>query len=239
MNIAYPSSLTVRPASERGHADHGWLRSAHSFSFADYYDPSHMGFRTLRVINDDHVSAGGGFDMHPHRDMEIFSYVISGALEHKDSLGNARVLRPGDIQLMSAGRGVLHSEYNPSQTEAAHFLQIWILPAQRSLQPSYTEWQPKPEHATQAKVLVISPDGREDSAMIHQDALVYRIKLAPGQTVHHTLKEGRGLWLQIASGQTRLQSQLLETGDGASAEVPGSYELTATQACEALLFDLG
>ena len=174
-------SLIVRKANDRGHADHGWLKTSHTFSFADYYDPAHMGFRTLRVINDDWVAPGMGFPTHPHRDMEIFSYVLEGTIGHKDSMGNGRELKPGQIQLMSAGSGVTHSEYNPSDSEPLHLLQIWIQPRERGLTPSYTEWHPKPEHEAAPKVLVISPDGREDSATIQQDALIYRVLLRPGQ----------------------------------------------------------
>jgi len=167
---ATATELNVRRASERGHADHGWLNTYHTFSFADYYDPAHMGFRSLRVINDDRVAPGRGFGAHPHRDMEIFSYVLEGTLEHKDSMGNGRQLKPGQIQLMSAGRGVTYSEFNPSPAQPLHFLQIWIQPRERILVPSYTEWHPKPEHIHAPKVLIISADGRDGSATIHQDA---------------------------------------------------------------------
>ncbi len=232
------TTLNLRRANERGHADHGWLNSHHTFSFANYYDPEQMGFRSLRVINDDRVAPGQGFGTHPHRDMEIFSYVLAGALQHKDSLGNGRVLKPGEIQLMSAGRGVTHSEFNPSQSEPLHFLQIWIQPSERGLAPSYTEWRPQAPQINAPKVLVISPDGREDSATIHQDAEVYRIQLQPGQTVKHELKAGRGAWLQIAEGALTLNGVALTTGDGASTEEPGTLTMTATQQTEALLFDL-
>jgi hypothetical protein len=237
MNLA--SNLTIRRANERGHADHGWLKTHHSFSFADYYDPAHMGFRSLRVINDDFVAPGMGFGTHPHRDMEIFSYVLAGALAHKDSLGNGRTLRPGQIQLMSAGTGVTHSEFNPSRDEAVHLLQIWILPRARGLEPSYTERHPQPEHDSAPKVLVISPDGRDGSATIHQDVDVYRLRLAPGATVTHELRAGRGAWLQVADGEVDLNGARLFTGDGASTEAPGTLTLTATQQTEAILFDLG
>jgi redox-sensitive bicupin YhaK (pirin superfamily) len=231
-------NITLRKANDRGHADHGWLNTHHSFSFADYYDPAHMGFRTLRVINDDVVAPGVGFPTHPHRDMEIFSYILEGALEHKDSMGNGRVLRPGQIQLMSAGRGVTHSEFNPSANEAARLLQIWILPEQRGLQPGYTEWHPQPEHNDAAKVLVISPDGREGSAVIHQDADIYRLRLAPGQSVTHEVRAGRGAWVQIAEGELTLNGKTLVTGDGASTEDAGTLTFTAVKPTEALLFDL-
>lgn len=231
-------SITIRKANERGHADHGWLKSHHTFSFADYYDPAHMGFRSLRVINDDRVASGRGFGTHPHRDMEIFSYVLEGSLQHKDSLGNGRVLLPGQIQLMSAGTGVAHSEFNPSETDGLHFLQIWIQPAQRGLKPSYTEWLPEPEHDAAPKVLVISPDGREGSATIHQDADIYRVRLAPGQSITHEVKHGRAAWLQIADGALEINGQAVSTGDGASTETPGVLTLTATKQTEAILFDL-
>lgn len=227
-----------RPAAERGHADHGWLDTRHTFSFAGYYDPNYMGFRTLRVINEDRVAAGQGFGTHPHRDMEIFSYILEGALEHRDSMGNGRVLRPGQIQLMSAGRGVTHSEFNPSATDRARLLQIWILPQTRGLQPGYTEWHPKPEHATTPKVLVISPDGREGSATIHQDADVYRLRLEPGQPVSHALRAGRGAWIQVASGALNIDGLALATGDGASRIAPGTMTFEATRLTEAILFDL-
>ena len=229
---------TVRRADERGRADFGWLDSRHTFSFGEYHDPAHMGFRTLRVINEDRVAAGGGFPTHPHRDMEIFSYVVSGELEHQDSLGNGRVLKPGQIQLMSAGQGVTHSEFNPSRTLATHFLQIWIRPRAQGLKPSYTEWHPRPEHETDPRVLVISPDGREGSATIQQDAFVYRIRLTAGQSVTHDLAAGRGLWLQVISGTTMLDAVSLTAGDGAAAERAGLIALRAEQDTEALLFDL-
>ena len=232
------SEITVRRASERGLADHGWLCSRHTFSFADYYDPSHMGFRSLRVINDDVVAAGRGFPEHPHRDREIFSYVLEGALAHCDSLGNERILTPGQIQLMSAGTGVRHSEFNPSSTEPTHFLQIWIQPREQGLNPSYTEWHPSPQHPDDPKVLVISPDGRDGSAGIQQDAEIYRILLEPGQSVQHEVREGRGIWLQIAEGSVVLNGITLATGDAAATEVPGTLTLTANSRTNALLFDL-
>jgi len=232
------SEIKVRPASERGFARHGWLETYHTFSFADYYDPAHMGFRSLRVINDDRIAPGMGFGTHPHRDMEIFSYVLEGVLEHKDSMGNGRQLKPGQIQLMSAGRGVTHSEFNPLADQTVHLLQIWIQPRARGLTPSYTEWHPKAEHADAPKVLVISPDGREGSATIHQDADIYRIRLQPGQSVTHDLRAGRGVWLHVAEGALTLNGVALATGDGASTEREGTLTLSASQPTEALLFDL-
>jgi len=231
--------ITVRRSSERGRADFGWLDSRHTFSFGEYHDPNQMGFRSLRVINEDRVAGGGGFSPHPHRDMEIFSYVLEGKLEHRDSMGNQRTLEPGQIQLMSAGTGVTHSEYNPDKKIGTHFLQIWIQPRTRGIAPRYTEWHPKPEHAHQPKVLVISPDGAESSATIHQDARVYRVKLEAGQKILHVLAADHGLWLQVMRGQMELGGIRLEAGDGASTEHPDTYEITARQDAEALLFDLG
>ena len=229
----------LRKSSDRGHANHGWLDSHHSFSFADYYDPAHMGFRSLRVINEDRVAAGGGFPTHPHRDMEIFSYVVAGTLEHKDSMGNGRQLKPGQIQLMSAGSGVAHSEFNPSRSESAHFLQIWIKPRAQGLTPSYTEWHPSAESENQNKVLVISPDGRDGSATIAQDADIYRIQLQPGESTTHLLAPGRGLWLHLIRGHGELNGEGINPGDAASSERPGGFTLTATtEPIEALLFDL-
>lgn len=230
--------MTVRLSSDRGLAEHGWLRSRHTFSFADYYDPSHMGFRSLRVINDDIVAAGRGFPEHPHRDMEIFSYVLDGALAHRDTLGNERTLMPGQIQLMSAGTGVRHSEFNPSSTESTHFLQIWIQPREHGLKPSYTEWHPSPRHADDPKVLVISPDGRESSACIQQDAEIFRIILEPGQSIQHEVREGRGVWLQVAEGSIVVNGITLATGDALSVEESGVLPMTALAKTNALLFDL-
>ncbi len=230
--------ITIRKASDRGRADFGWLDSRHSFSFGEYQDPNHMGFRSLRVINDDRVAGGGGFSPHPHRDMEIFSYVLEGNLEHKDSMGNARTLQPGEVQLMSAGSGVTHSEYNPNRDEPTRFLQIWIQPAQRGLAPGYTEWRPTPDQASEAKVLVISPDGRDGSATIHQDALVYRIRLEPGQRIEHELVPGRGLWLQVMTGSINLNEVALVEGDGARSETAGLFKIEGAQSAQALLFDL-
>ncbi len=247
-----PSSpaLTVRPSKDRGHAKHGWLDSRHAFSFGSYHDPDHMGFRTLRVINQDRVMPGAGFPPHPHRDMEIFSYVLEGSLKHEDSMGNQRVLVPGQIQLMSAGSGVTHSEFNPSATEPLHFLQIWIRPNVQGLTPGYTEWHPAASEAGNGdgdgsgrgtgKVLVISSDGREDSARIHQDAFVYRVRLDPREEASHNLEEGRGLWFQLIFGKARLNGVELEPGDGASSEEPGTFHVQAgDEAVEALWFDLG
>lgn len=230
--------ITIRKSNDRGHADHGWLDSYHTFSFADYYDPEHMGFRSLRVINDDQIAPGMGFGMHPHRDMEIFSYVLGGALQHKDSMGNGSVLKPGQIQLMSAGTGVQHSEFNPSRSEGTHILQIWIQPSERGLTPGYTEWHPTAAHDVASKVLVISPDGRDSSATIHQDAEVWRLRLKAGEQATHELRDGRGAWVQVARGRVTLNGTPLVTGDGASTDTPGRLTFTASEDTEALLFDL-
>ena len=232
-----PSTLRVRRSAERGRSHHGWLDSRHSFSFADYYDPQHTGFRSLRVINDDRVAPGGGFPTHPHRDMEIFSYVLAGRLAHQDSMSNRRELRPGEIQLMRAGSGITHSEFNPSATEEARFLQIWITPAERGLPPAYTEWSP-PETPS-AKTLVISPDGRDGSARIAQDAEVHLLRLAAREMVRHDLAAGRGLWLHVIRGSARLADTTLQPGDAAALEEPALLDIHAGDAgLEALLFDL-
>lgn len=231
-------TIQVRRSRERGHFDHGWLDTHHSFSFGHYYDPAHMGFRSLRVINQDVVAPGGGFPTHPHDNMEIFSYVLRGALSHEDSMGNRRTLHPGEIQMMSAGSGVTHSEFNHSVDEEVELLQIWIQPDQRNLEPSYAEWTPGKEQSGSAKALVISPDGREQSAVIHQDAYVYRVKLAAGESVSHELAAGRGAWLQVIQGEVKLQESTLAAGDAASTEQAGLLQLVASAPTEALLFDL-
>lgn len=230
--------LTVRKARDRGHADHGWLDTWHSFSFAEYFDPAHMGFRSLRVINDDVIAPGVGFPTHPHRDMEIFSYVLEGAIAHEDSMGNGRTLRPGEIQLMSAGTGVAHSEFNPDRSRRLRILQVWIQPRVRGLKPSYTEWKPTPAQAEAADVVVISPDGRDGSAVIQQDAIVRRLKLRAGETTSHTVAPGRGMWLQAATGALRVGDVAVAQGDGVSTEDAGEVAITATADGEALLFDL-
>jgi redox-sensitive bicupin YhaK (pirin superfamily) len=230
--------LNVRRAAERGHGNHGWLDSWHTFSFADYYDPAHMGFRSLRVINDDRIAAGGGFPTHPHRDMEIFSYLLAGNLAHEDSMGNSRVLKPGEIQLMRAGTGVRHSEFNPSSTDPAHLLQIWITPDTRGLKPAYTEWTPVAGRENDAKTLVISQDGRDGSASIAQDASIYLLKLRPGTRARHELAAGRGLWLHVAKGSITVNGIDLTEGDAVSLEEPGEIEIFGATESDAILFDL-
>ena len=230
--------LTIRKSQERGHANHGWLDSRHTFSFADYYDPAHMGFRSLRVINEDYIEPGAGFPTHPHRDMEIFSYIVSGLLEHRDSMGNSRQLMPGQIQLMRAGTGVTHSEFNPSPRERVHLLQIWIEPRKKGLPPAYTEWVPSRGAEREGKTLVISPDAWQGSARIEQDVQVYLVRLADGEELVHDLAAGRGLWFQLIKGAVETTAGRLEAGDAVSSEQAGGFTARACGGVEALLFDL-
>jgi redox-sensitive bicupin YhaK (pirin superfamily) len=230
--------ITVRPGKERGHFDHGWLDTYHTFSFSQYHDPAHMGFRSLRVINEDRVEPGAGFPPHSHRDMEIITYVLAGGLAHKDSMGNASTIRPGNVQRMSAGTGVTHSEYNGSDTEPVHLLQIWILPQTRNLPPSYEEKVFGAEDKQGRLRLVASQDARDGSARIHQDASVYASLLEPGQTVRHPLSAGRGAWIHLVSGAATVNGKLLTSGDGAAIEQEADVEIVATAATELLLFDL-
>jgi hypothetical protein len=230
--------VIVRPAGERGLADHGWLRSFHTFSFADFYDPAHMGFRALRVINEDRVSPGQGFGSHPHRDMEILSYVLAGALAHADSTGQRGVVRPGELQRMSAGTGVAHSETNASDREPVHFLQIWILPERRGLAPSYQQVAFPAEERRGALRLIASRDGRDGSVTIQQDVNLYSALLEPGQKVAFDLPAGRGAWIQMARGSVSAGGKILEAGDGARTEQSGRIELAALAPAEVLLFDL-
>ena len=231
-------NLTVRRSGERGFADHGWLVARHSFSFADYYDPAHMAFRSLRVINQDLVAPGMGFPAHGHKDMEIFTYVLEGAIEHKDSMGNHAQLKPGQIQVMSAGSGVKHSEVNPSKTERLHLIQVWIMPDRPSLKPRYAEWTPTPEQLDASKVLIISNDGREGSAHISQDADVYRVKTTSAGTISHELRAGRGLWFQLIGGDVEIGDVKLAPGDAVRSEVAGTFVFKSAGPVEALLFDL-
>jgi redox-sensitive bicupin YhaK (pirin superfamily) len=230
--------LEVRKAADRGHADHGWLRSYHSFSFADYHDPRHMGFGALRVINEDRVQPGMGFGTHGHRDMEIVSYVLEGALEHKDSMGHGSVIRPGDVQRMSAGRGVLHSEFNPSPTDLVHFLQIWIEPNVAGIPPSYEERHFPPESKRGRLRLVASPDGRDGSVAIHQDARVYATLLDGGDRVAHAVAPGRRAYVHVARGRLVANGQPLAAGDALKATGVAEFVLEGGEAAEALLFDL-
>jgi len=231
--------ITIRPSAERGTFDHGWLQSAHTFSFADYHDPRHMGYRRLRVINEDHVAAGQGFGMHPHRDMEIVTWILDGALEHKDSMGNGSVIRPGDAQRMSAGTGVLHSEFNPSKTDSTHLLQIWLFPSERGIQPGYEEKHFPRSSRLNKLAPMATPDGRDGSVVIHTDAAIYATILEKGQSVKHRLASGRGAWLQVARGEVTLNGQRLKAGDGASVEDERDLAIAALADSEFLLFDLG
>jgi redox-sensitive bicupin YhaK (pirin superfamily) len=230
--------ITRRPAKERGHFDHGWLDTYHSFSFSEYHDPAHMGFRALRVINEDRVDPKAGFPPHSHRDMEIITYVLAGALAHKDSMGNGSVIRPGDVQRMSAGTGVTHSEANASETDPVHLLQIWILPEKRGIIPSYEEKKFSPEEKRGRLRLVASRDAAEGSVTIHQDARVYASVLDPGRTVRHTLDRGRGAWLHLVAGAATVNGTALATGDGAAIQNESALEIQASEPTELLLFDL-
>ena len=230
--------MNIRRASERGHADHGWLRSFHTFSFADYHDPRHMGFRALRVINEDWVQPGQGFGMHPHRDMEIVTYVLEGALEHRDSLGTGSVIRPGDVQRMSAGTGILHSEFNHSKTEPVHLLQIWLLPEEHGITPSYEERRFGEDHSKGPLQLVVSRGGANGALSIHQDVDLYVARPTAADEVRHTLRPGRGAWVQVTRGDIEVNGQALATGDAAAIEGEEEVILTAAADAEALLFDL-
>jgi redox-sensitive bicupin YhaK (pirin superfamily) len=230
--------LTVRKAEDRGHANHGWLDTWHTFSFADYYDPSEMGYGALRVINDDKVEPGQGFGTHGHRDMEIITYVLEGALEHKDSMGNGSIIRPGNVQRMSAGTGVRHSEFNPSREERVHLLQIWIEPKMTGVRPSYEEKQFGTAEKKGQLRLIASPDGRDGSVTIHQDALVYAALLDGKDAVAHTLAPGRRAYAHVARGAVKVNGSALKGGDGAKIEKESSIELKDAHAAEVLLFDL-
>jgi quercetin 2,3-dioxygenase len=229
----------IRRAEERGHADHGWLNTYHSFSFADYYDPAHMGFRALRVINEDRVKPGRGFGTHPHRDMEIISYVLSGGLEHRDSMGNGSVIRPGEVQRMSAGTGVTHSEFNASGEELVHFLQIWLLPTERGIRPGYEQKFFERTELGGRLRLVASPDGRDGSVTVHADANLYAGLFDAGATGELALREGRHAWAQIARGKARINGHELGAGDGAAMSDVAGVTIEGVDACEVLVFDLG
>jgi quercetin 2,3-dioxygenase len=231
--------ISFRDRMARGQTRTGWLDSRHSFSFAHYHDPAQMGFRSLRVINEDRVIPGAGFPRHGHRDMDIISYVLAGALEHKDSLGNGAVIRPGEVQRMSAGSGILHSEFNPSQTEPVHFLQIWIIPDQVGLPPSYEQKAfPVAERRGRLR-LVAAPHGEEGAVTVHQDARLFIADLKPGERVVHEVARGRGLWLQLARGIAAVNGTEMREGDGAAVTDEPSVAIEAETAAEILLFDLG
>lgn len=233
--------LTIRKAQERGHANHGWLDSHHTFSFADYFDPQHMGFRALRVINEDRVAPGQGFPAHPHRDMEILSYVLDGALSHKDSMGTGSVIRPGDVQRMSAGSGVRHSEFNGSRTEPVHFLQIWIVPDERGIDPGYEQKTFAASEKDGTLRVVASPDGRDGSVTVHADAVLSAGLFAEGQRSEVRLAPGRYGWIHVARGRVRVDGHELTAGDAASFSADGSaviVEGRGADAAEVLVFDL-
>jgi quercetin 2,3-dioxygenase len=230
--------MNVRPAEQRGHADHGWLDSHHTFSFASYYDPKNMGFRSLRVINEDRVRPGRGFGMHPHRDMEIISYVLEGALEHRDSMGTGSVIRPGDVQRMSAGTGVSHSEFNASKSEPVHFLQIWLQPSERGIEPSYEQRSFSREDKQGRLRVVAAPDGRDESVTIHADAVVYAGRFDEGQSSELALSRGRHAWAQIVRGRVRINGRELEAGDGVAISDEALVRIEGIDATELLVFDL-
>jgi redox-sensitive bicupin YhaK (pirin superfamily) len=230
--------LTIRRSSDRGHADHGWLDTHHTFSFADYHDPAHMGFRSLRVINEDRVAGGAGFGTHPHRDMEILSYVLEGALSHKDSMGTGSVIKPGDVQRMTAGTGVRHSEQNASRTEPVHFLQIWITPVHLGLPPGY-EQKAFPEAERRGKLrLVASRDGRDGSITVHQDVSLYATLLDGAETARLDVAKGRHVWVQVARGSVEVNGQALTAGDGAAITEETAIALANGRGAEVLVFDL-
>jgi quercetin 2,3-dioxygenase len=230
--------ITTRKSTERGYADHGWLKSFHSFSFADYHDPEHMGFGALRVINEDRVAPGTGFGTHGHRDMEIISYVLAGELEHKDSMGNGSIIRPGNVQRMSAGKGVLHSEYNPSRAEGVHFLQIWIEPNVRGIPPSYEEKHFDAASKRGQLRLIASPDGRDGSVTIHQDARVYATVLDDADRVSISLEAGRRAYVHVARGTLTANGERLEAGDALKVIDAPEVVLERANDAEALVFDL-
>lgn len=230
--------INIRKSRERGHFDHGWLNTYHSFSFGGYQDAEHMGFRSLRVINEDVVAPGMGFGMHGHSDMEIVTCVLGGALEHKDNLGNGEVLRPGEMQRMSAGTGIEHSEFNPSETEPVHLYQIWLRPAQRGLPPSYEQKAFPSDARVNSLQLVASPTAANGSLMIHQDAQIFLASLQKGNSISHDIAPGRGAWLQVLRGDIELVGQKLKAGDGAAIEGEIKIQFAAEDDAEILLFDM-
>lgn len=230
--------IEIRKAGERGYADHGWLKSYHTFSFADYYDPKHVQFGPLRVINEDRVAPGMGFGTHGHRDMEIISYVLEGELAHKDSMGNGSVIRPGDVQRMSAGTGVTHSEFNASSSELVHFLQIWLLPSRPGIDPGYEQKTFSSQQKDGRLCLVASPDGRDGSVTIHSDACLYAGLFGPGASAELPLGQGRHAWVQLVRGKARINGHLLEAGDGAALTELPAVRIEGVDGSEVLVFDL-
>jgi quercetin 2,3-dioxygenase len=230
--------IEIRKSNERGHADHGWLNTRFTFSFADYYDPKYEEFRTLRVMNDDRVAGGGGFPTHPHRDMEIVTYVLEGALQHKDSMGNGSVIKPGDIQYMSAGTGVAHSEFNASEKEPVHLYQIWMFPDKKGYKPAYDQKHFDDADKRGKLRLLASPDGRDGSIKLRQSNDLYATVLGKGESVKHSLQPARHAYVQVARGSVTLNGKTLDTGDGAAVSAEKSLELTGVNDAEVLLFDL-
>lgn len=231
------SDLVLRPAEARGKADHGWLRSAHSFSFANYFDPNHMGFESLRVINDDWVAGGGGFPMHPHRDAEIFSYVLDGGLQHRDSMGNGSTVQAGGVQYMSAGSGVTHSEFNPSQTDPMQFLQIWLMPNVSGATPRYDTMDIAPEEKDGKLKLFLSPDGRNGSMTIRSDADIYATTLKGDQSIDHMMADGSRGWVQVARGSVTVNGEALRRGDGLAIKKSGRLEFRDGDDAELIYFE--
>jgi redox-sensitive bicupin YhaK (pirin superfamily) len=238
--MVHPNSnmITIRKSEDRGHFDLGWLDTYHTFSFDQYYDPNHMGFRTLRVINEDRVQPGRGFPTHSHRDMEIVTFILEGALQHQDSMGNGSIIRPGDVQRMTAGTGVAHSESNPSQTDAVHLLQIWILPNERGLKPDYEQKAFSQEDKRAILRLIASADARDGSVRIHQDVNVYASLLEIGQEVVHQLAPNRHAWIQVARGAIAVNGEKLNESDGAAISGASNLTIVGRKSAEALLFDL-
>lgn len=230
--------IKIRRGKERGKTDIDWLKSHHSFSFGDYYDPAHMGFRALRVINEDWVAAGAGFPTHPHRDMEIVTLVLSGTLEHRDSLGSGEVIQPGDVQRMSAGTGIRHSEFNPSKTEPTHLLQIWIMPERTGLQPSYEQKRFEEAERRGKLRLVADRQGTDGAVTIHADARIHAAFLPAGERIEHPLMPGRYGWLQVARGEVELEGQILKAGDAAAIEGERALSLRSRKDADLVLFDL-
>ncbi len=230
--------MTIRQANDRGHANHGWLDSHHTFSFADYFDPAHMGFRSLRVINEDRVAPGKGFGAHPHRDMEIVSYVLEGGLEHKDSMGTGSIIRPGDVQRMSAGTGVVHSEKNPSNSEEAHFLQIWIIPSEAGIAPSYEQKAFSAEDKRGKLRVVASPDGRDGSITLHADAVLHAGLFGAREVAELALASDRHAWVHVARGKVRVNGRDLAAGDAAALSSEPAVRIEGVDGGEVLVFDL-
>jgi len=230
--------IRIRKAAERGHFDHGWLNTYHTFSFGAYYEPANMGFRSLRVMNDDRVEPGQGFGMHGHRDMEIVTYVLEGALQHRDSMGNGSIIKAGQLQGMTAGTGIMHSEFNPSEKDWVHLYQIWLLPAQKGLKPSYEELAPPGEERNGRFRLVASPDGADGSMTIHQDARLYLASILEGQSVEQEIQPGRSAWLQVLRGRVNVLENDLSAGDGVAITNENRVAVQAAVPSEVLLFDL-